>query len=139
VLQRTAVVRFRYFDPAEQSTVEGDVRAGGEMAELLTLVGSLRADRSPAVELVGGDGSSLVVGVSGERAVLLFTDAAGAATHSVATSAGDRSGVVFDFFGSYTELPGSYAVPVGVAVEAADGFAAGARPPVASGLQLAED
>ena len=101
------------------------------------MVGSLRADRAPAVELVGSDGSSLVVGVAGERAVLLFTDAAGSAAHSVGGTSG--SGVVFDFFGSYTELPGSYAVPVGVAVEAADGFASGARPPVASGLELAED
>jgi hypothetical protein len=137
-------VRFRYFDPAEQSTVEGDVHASGEVAELISLVGSLRADRAPAVELLGGDGSSLVVGVSGERAVLLFTDAGGSATHSVrgtaATSAdSDSGGIVFDYFGSYTELPASYAVPVGVAVAAADGFAAGDRPPAAAGLQLARD
>jgi len=57
----------------------------------------------------------------------------------IRTDAGLGSGVVFDFFGSYTELPASYAVPVGVAVEAAGGFAAGARPPAAQGLQLAAD
>ena len=133
-------MRFRYFDPAEQSTVEGDVHSGGEVEELIALVGGLRADRAPAVELVGTDGSSLVVGVAGERAVLLFTDASGAAAHSVGSSGAQHgSGVVFDYFGSYTELPASYAVPVGVAVQAADGFAAGARPPKATGLQLAED
>jgi len=130
-------VRFRYFDPAEQSTVEGDVRSGGDVQELITMVGGLRADRAPAVELVGSDGSSLIVGVAGERAVLLFTDASGAATHSVGSASG--AGVVFDYFGAYTELPGTYAVPVDVAVRAADGFAAGDRPPVVSGLQLAED
>lgn len=130
-------MRFRYFDPTEQSTVEGDVHAGGEVAELISLVGGLRTGRAPAVELVGTDGSSLVVGVAGDRAVLLFTDSAGSAAHSVGETSG--AGVVFDYFGSYTELPASYAVPVGVAVEAADGFAAGARPPAASGLQLAED
>ena len=135
-------MRFRYFDPAEQSTVEGEVHHGGEVAELISMVGGLRADRVPAVELLGGDGSSLLVGVSGERAVLLFTDAAGAAAHSVGGARGpgaDTAGVVFDYFGSYTELPASYAVPVGVAVAAADGFAAGVRPPAASGLQLARD
>jgi hypothetical protein len=131
-------VRFRYFDAAEQSTVEGDVHHGGEVAELITMVGALRADRAPAVELLGGDGSSLVVGVAGDRAVLLFTDAAGTATHSVGPGDGS-GGVVFDYFGSYTELPASYAVPVRVAVAAADGFAAGARPPAATGLQLTRD
>ena len=130
-------MRFRYFDPAEQSTVEGDVRSDGDVAELISMVGGLRADRVPAVELVGTDGSSLVVGVAGDRAVLLFTDSAGSAAHSIGGASG--SGVVFDFFGSYTELPASYAVPVGVAVEAAGGFAAGARPPAAQGLQLAAD
>ncbi|MCW2495601.1 Imm1 family immunity protein [Jatrophihabitans sp.] len=130
-------MRFRYFDPSEQSTIEGDVQSGPEVAELISLVGGLRTGRAPAVELVGNDGSSLVVGVAGERAVLLFTDACGEAAHSVSETAGP--GVVFDFFGSYTELPGGYAVPVGVAVEAADGFAAGARPPAASELRLAHD
>ena len=133
-------MRFRYFDPLEQSTVEGDVRSSGEVAELISMVGMLRAGRAPAIELVGTDGSSLVVGVAGERAVLLFTDADGAAAHSVADGeASPDSGVVFDYFGSYTELPGTYAVPVGVAVEAADGFATGARPPVATGLTLVND
>ena len=138
-------MRFRYFDPTEQSTVEGDVHASGEVAELISLVGSLRADRAPAVELLGGDGSSLVVGVNGERAVLLFTDSGGSATHSVGSTTGgsgntgNTGGVVFDYFGSYTELPASYAVPVGVAVAAADGFAAGERPPAAVGLHLAHD
>jgi hypothetical protein len=116
-------VRFRYFDPSEQSTVEGDVRSVPEVAELISLVGGLRTGRAPAVELVGSDGSSLVVGVAGERAVLLFTDAGGEATHSMGGEPGE--GVVFDFFGSYTELPGAYAVPVGVAVQAAGEFAAG--------------
>lgn len=133
-------MRFRYFDPLEQSTVEGDVRSTGEVAELISMVGGLRLGRSPAIELVGTDGSSLVVGVAGERAVLLFTDADGAAAHSVNLGgAAADSGVVFDYFGSYTELPNAYAVPVTVAVEAADGFAAGARPPVASGLTLVRD
>ena len=132
-------VRFRYFDPAEQSTVEGDVHHGGEVAELISMVGDLRTDRAPAVELLGGDGSSLVVGVAGDRAVLLFTDSAGAAAHSVGAAGGDTRGVVFDYFGSYTELPASYAVPVGVAVAAADGFAAGERPPAAAGLHLVHD
>jgi hypothetical protein len=139
-------VRFRYFDPLEQSTVEGDLRSTGEVAELISMVGGLRVARAPAIELVGTDGSSLVVGVAGERAVLLFTDADGAAAHSVSAApahdgvaAGSDSGVVFDFFGSYTELPSAYAVPVRVAVEAADGFASGARPPAASGLTLVTD
>lgn len=131
-------MRFRYFDPAQQSTVSGDVHSAGEVRELVALVLRVSAGHTPAVELAGHDGSSLVVGVSGPRSALLWTDAAGGTAHSVAASTADliSEGVAFDYFGAFTELPGSYAVPTDVAVAAAAEYVATGRAP---GLLMALD
>jgi Immunity protein Imm1 len=114
-------VRFRYFDPSQQSSVEGDVRTDRDVAELIGLVLRLHGSHSPAIEFAGHDGSSLMVGISGPRAVLLFTSPEGNTSHSVAASTADLigDGVVFDYFGAYTEMPAAYSVPTDVAVSAA--------------------
>jgi hypothetical protein len=116
-------VRFRYFDPLQQSTVEGELSAGVEVAELVGLVTQLRAGCAPALELMGRDGSSLVLGIADDRAVVLWTSAEGTTSHSVGGSDADR--VVFDYFGSFTQLPGSYTVPLATALDAANGFVDG--------------
>jgi hypothetical protein len=130
-------VRFRYFDPAQQSTVEGEVHSGGDVAELVAIVGRLRTERAPAVEFSNHDGSSLVLGIAGEQAVLLWTAADGSSAHSLGESAGD--GVVFDYFGSYTEMPATYAVPVADAVAAAGGYVESGAAPSEAGVLLALD
>jgi len=123
-------VRFRYFDPEQQTTVDGEIHSPAAVAELIGLVLRLPGRNCPAVELSGHDGSSLVVGVSGPRAVLLWTDATGRTAHSVAPSTDlIGEGVVFDYFGAYTELPAPYSVPVDVAVAAAGEYVATGRPP----------
>ncbi|HVU93147.1 MAG TPA: Imm1 family immunity protein [Jatrophihabitans sp.] len=113
-------MRFRYFDPLQQSTVEGELTAGVEVAELVSLVTQLRADCSPALELTGRDGSSLVLGIAKDRAVVLWTSADGTTRHSVGSPAADR--VVFDYFGALTQVPGHYTVPLTAAVTAAGGY-----------------
>ena len=115
-----AIVRFRYFDPLQQSTIEGELAAGSEVAELVTLVTQLRADCAPALELTGRDGSSLVLGISNDRAVVLWTSADGTTRHSVGSPAAER--VVFDYFGALTQVPGHYSVPLTAAVHAAGGY-----------------
>jgi hypothetical protein len=116
-------VRFRYFDPLQQSTVEGEMTAGAEVAELVGLVTQLRADCSPALELAGRDGSSLVLGISRDRAVVLWTSADGTTSHSVG---GPHEGRVhFDYFGAITQVPGHYTVPLSRAVDAAGGYVDG--------------
>jgi hypothetical protein len=113
-------VRFRYFDPLQQSTVEGELSAEAEVAELVELVGQLRTDCSPALELSGRDGSSLVLGVARDRAVVLWTSADGTTSHSVG---GPHEGhVIFDYFGAFTQVPGNYTVPLTLAVDAAGGY-----------------
>jgi hypothetical protein len=113
-------VRFRYFDPLDQSTVEGELHAGSEVAELVAVVTQLRADCSPAVELSGRDGSSLVLGIARDRAVVLWTSADGTTRHSVGSAAAER--VAFDYFGAVTQVPGHYTVPLAAAVDAASSY-----------------
>lgn len=116
-------MRFRYFDPLQQSTVEGELSAGAEVAELVGLVAQLRIDCSPALELTGRDGSSLVLGIARDRAVVLWTSADGTTSHSVGGPHEER--VYFDYFGSFTQVPGHYTVPLTTAVDAAGGYVDG--------------
>jgi hypothetical protein len=116
-------VRFRYFDPLQQSTVEGDLTAGTEVAELVGVVTQLRADCSPALELTGRDGTSLVLGIARDRAVVLWTSADGTTRHSVGGPHAER--VHFDYFGAFTQVPGNYTVPLRIAVDAAGGYVDG--------------
>ncbi|HKC26940.1 MAG TPA: Imm1 family immunity protein [Jatrophihabitans sp.] len=124
-------MRFRYFDPLQQSTVEGELTAGAEVAELVGLVTQLRADCSPALELSGRDGTSLVLGIARDRAVVLWTTADGTTSHTVG---GPSDGhVTFDYFGAFTQLPGHYTVPLTTAVHAVGGYVdgrQGASPPL---------
>jgi hypothetical protein len=131
-------VRFRYFDPLQQSTVEGDLTAGAEVAELVALVTQLRGDCSPALELTSRDGSSLVLGIARDRAVVLWTSADGISSHSIGEPYSDR--VVFDYFGAFTQVPGHYTVPLSMAVHAAGGYVDGYADTGASpALPLAKD
>ncbi len=116
-------MRFRYFDPLQQSTVEGDLTAGAEVAELVAVVTQLRVDCSPALELTGRDGTSLVLGISRDRAVVLWTSADGTTRHSVGGPHAER--VHFDYFGAFTQVPGNYTVPLTIAVDAAGGYVDG--------------
>jgi hypothetical protein len=135
-------VRFRYFDPLQQSTVEGSVHSAADVAELVEIVAALRAGPAPAVEFVGHEGTSLMLGIAAERerAVLLWTDAQGHTLHTVdvAASGPDRPGpgVIFDYFGSYTELPGEYGVALSIALEAAGRYVETGQAPA---LALASD
>lgn len=129
-------MRFRYFDPHQQSTVEGELSGGTEVAELVTLVTQLRTDCSPALELTGRDGSSLVLGVARDRAVVLWTSADGTTSHSIGGPHDER--VNFDYFGAFTQVPGHYTVPLATAVQAAGGYVDG-RPGASPPLPLAVD
>ena len=129
-------MRFRYFDPLQQSTVEGELTAGSDVVELVGLVTQLRADCSPALEVTGRDGSSLVFGIAGDRAVVLWTSADGTTSHSVGGPHDER--VTFDYFGAFTQVPGHYTVPLATAVQAVSRFVDG-RPGAGPSLPLAVD
>lgn len=116
-------MRFRYFDPLQQSTVEGELSGVDDVVELVGLVTQLRAECAPAVELSGRDGTSLVLGISRDRAVVLWTSADGTTSHSVGGPHDER--VHFDYFGAITQVPGHYTVPLTAAVHAVGGYVEG--------------
>lgn len=116
-------MRFRYFDPLEQSVVEGELQDGTEVAGLVGRLAELRAECSPALELAGADGSSLVLGVDRDRAVVLWTGADGTTRHSIGGAPSERA--MFDYFGACTQMPGHYAVPLATAVTAAGSYVDG--------------
>jgi hypothetical protein len=104
----------------QQSTVEGELSAGAEVAELVGMITQLRADCSPALELAGRDGSSVVLAVARDRAVVLWTSADGTTSHSVGAPSDEC--VNFDYFGAITQVPGHYTVPLRIAVDAVGGY-----------------
>lgn len=124
--------------------------AGGDDART-TVVGSeedldaLLADvmrdtsrRLSAIELEAADGSSLTVGPTGNAVVLMLTDALGNSVHSVGSRSNTGEVVVFDYFGSYTEVPAEFAVPMELGRKAMLRFLSGGDPIVA-GLVVEPD
>lgn len=112
-------MRFRYFDPMQQALIEGELVDSDQVAELVGVVTELRADLCPALEFADLDGSSLVLGIARDRAVVLWTTADGTTRHSIGAHA-DR--IMFDYFGACTQVPGHYTVALATALDAAGGY-----------------
>lgn len=114
-------MRFRYFDPTQQQTIDGDVRGRTDVAELIAMISTISGGGgSPAVELSRHDGSTLMIGPTAERAVILWTRPDGETSHSVGGVEGDA--IVFDYFGAYTEMPARFSIPLASAVIAAGDY-----------------
>ena len=104
-----------------------ETRANTE-AELLDTLARVRrlpeGTRGHAIaELTRGDGSCLNLGYTGDLAVVVWTDSLGTSYHSGSYRSGsmqDRGEVVvFDYFGSETEIPTSCCIPASDATAAA--------------------
>lgn len=132
-------MRGRYLPSMSNIPIEQEVGSGDVLDEVLRGAASSESSRGvPAVELVCGDGSTLVVGQTRLGMVLFMIDSLGETMHSVGS--GDLVGdtVVFDYFGSYTEVPAEFVVPVDLGRGAALAFLHGGDP-AASGLTLEPD
>jgi len=111
----------RYFDPEADATRERPIADVGEVEALLVDLagmGSGSGRGMPALELARDDGSALAIGPTPYGDVLMWTDPLEHNFHSI----GDRSSegtVVFDYFGSYTEVPMDSVVPREVTLRAA--------------------
>ncbi len=91
------------------------------MADLIEEVVSRSSGRGhPAAEVIRDDGSAVTLGTDGDRAILVWTDSLGGSCHSV----GDGSGglLVYDHFGSWSEAPSDWQVPIAHAIEAVRHF-----------------
>jgi hypothetical protein len=114
------------------------VSSDEQLDDLLARVRAQACERGiPAVELVGEDGSILVVGQTQAGAVLLWIDPLGESMHSVGSQAAEGT-VVLDYFGSYTEVPVEFVVPSDLGRAAAHAFFNG-RGLVTGGLQVEPD
>jgi hypothetical protein len=104
-----------YFDPVNEASVQGHLDAHS-IDELMSAILELSSERGhPALELVRDDGSTLSVGTNGQLAALVWVNSLGDSFHSRGGSAGDV--LVYDYFGSWTEAPGSSQVALPDAVE----------------------
>jgi hypothetical protein len=112
------VISAHYFDPHRDATVERALETGWGVDELVRTVLDLPSGRGhPAAELVRQDGSSLSIGTDGEWAALVWVDSLGTSFHSAGHGA--TTELVYDYFGSWTEAPAEFLVPLADAVEAA--------------------
>ena len=124
-LRHHVQVRLRYADPIDEShgdprVIEVEVAAEPDLIEILAAVRLLPPGPRghTSIDLVRGDGSCLTVGYAGELAYLRWIDSLGASYHSGA--ADDASEVlVFDYFGSWTEIPMGCCIPAADATAAA--------------------
>jgi hypothetical protein len=112
------VIRALYFEPDRDSTVERILEPDWGVEELVRTVLDLSSARGhPAAELIRLDGSSLSIGTDGTYAILVWTDTLGDSSHSVGHGA--TSALVYDYFGSWSENPAEFQVPLTEAVESA--------------------
>lgn len=129
----------RYLPPTSDTPIELEVGSGDALDQVLSGAASHESDRGvPAVELVRSDGSTLVVGQTRLGIVLLMIDSLGESMHSVGSGDAADDTVVFDYFGSYTEVPAEFVVPVDLGRAAALAFLNG-EDPATAGLTLEPD
>lgn len=131
-------MRARYLPPGSVKPVELDVLSGEEASDLLTNATEVHgAHRISAVEFSGDDGSVLVIGQARVGAVILWANPLGQTMHSVGR-AGAEGTMIFDYFGSYTEVPAEFAVPLDLAHAVVGAFVDG-KSIEATGLTLKPD
>lgn len=88
-----------------------------ETEALVAQVVSLKAGRGvPAIEVTRPDGASLSLGTDGERAALVLVTGAGASSHSVGGH-GRTDVLVYDYMGSWTEVPDEWTVPLAAGMQ----------------------
>lgn len=120
------MTRAFYWDPATDSEVEFAAPIA-EVSALVEVVLALQSRRGhPALEFRRGDGARATLGTDGVRAMVTWTNALGESFASVGTAEGD--GLVYDYFGSWSEAPGTSLVPLNQAVLCMDRFLSGGPP-----------
>ena len=133
-LRHHVQVRLRYADPIDAShavprVIEVEVGAETDLIEILAAVRLQPPGQRghPSVDLERGDGSCLTVGYAGELAYLRWIDSLGASYHSGAADDA-RELLVFDYFGSWTEIPKGCCIPAADATAAALSYFCSGRP-----------
>jgi hypothetical protein len=114
----------RYFDATTERTVERTVGTDADVRQALDAAAATRTDRGvPAVEVSRDDGSTLTLATDGERAALIWVDYLGQSFHSSGGEPG--AALVYDYFGSWSEVPSECALSAAAASAALIAFAGG--------------
>lgn len=117
----------RSFDPATEAVVSLRVENDDQLNAALAWVAQTESGRGhPAIEFTRSDGSSLALAIADDRAYLGWTDSLGASRGSV----GDQGGevLIFDYFGSWSEVPAEQTIPLATAINCVQRYLAGGIP-----------
>lgn len=115
------MIRTQYWNPADDSAVTGQLVSEVELRNLFDRILELSSGRGhPALELVREDGSSLVIATDGSRCVLSWVNPLEESFHSVGGAAGPT--LVFDYFGSWSEVPAEFTIATCETLECARRF-----------------
>jgi hypothetical protein len=114
-------VRAEMFNPFDEKVIVIDSPDIGAVEQLIRQWVALGSGRGcPAVELTGPDGASLTLGTDGQRGVLVWVNSLGNSSHTISESAGAT--LVYDYFGSWPEVPAQSTVSLPDALAAARRF-----------------
>jgi hypothetical protein len=113
----------RYFDPTTDAAVTVEAVTADTVDTLVQTILAKRSDRGhPAIEVARNGGASMSLGTDGNRACLVWVNGLGESFHSVGE--GDGQPLVYDYFGSWTEAPDDWTVPLAEAVRCIQTFTA---------------
>lgn len=115
------VIRTQYWNPADDSAVTGQLVSEADLPGLLGTVLELSGGRGhPALELVRQDGSALIIATDGPRCALVWVNALKESLHRVGGGPGPV--LVYDYFGSWSEVPAEFTIVTREALECARRF-----------------
>jgi hypothetical protein len=114
------MIRIRYRNPGDDSVVTCQLLSD-ELPSLLGAVIELSGGRGhPAVELARADGSSLTIATDGSRCALVWINPLEESFHSAGGTPGPA--LIYDYFGSWSEVPAEFTIAAGEALECARRF-----------------
>jgi hypothetical protein len=114
-------MRAAYWDPAREVICETDVSADAGRPLIDAVLGHRSGRGHPALEVTRPDGSGLVVGTDGQLAIVMWTDSFGESFRSVGDDHDSRV-LIYDYFGSWSEAPGSALVDLDDAITCLERF-----------------
>lgn len=115
------MVRTTYWNASDDSVVTGQLVSDEELPNLLGSVLELSGGRvHPAVELARADGSSLTIATDGTRCALVWISPLKESFHSAGGTPGPV--LIYDYFGSWSEVPAEFTITAGEALEFARRF-----------------
>ncbi len=118
----------RHVSLETHEAVEAEIASEQDLIDVFSQVFGQAGDRGvPAIEFSQEDGSALVVAHTGRGEVLLWMSADGASMHSVGPI-DEEATVVFDYMGSYTQVPMRYVVAARFGLAASVAMLTGASP-----------